>query len=78
MDPNNVEYSAEILYQQVKERKPDEPGFYYSRCVWVSPTQIQAVFDLFKQQHPEEEIEVVDLYTFFDLFKQHYGEAEPH
>jgi hypothetical protein len=28
--------------------------------------------DLFAKQHPEEQCEVVDLYTFFDLFKQHY------
>ena len=70
-DPNSPEYTAGEIYKAVKERPTNEPGFYYFRCVWVSPTQVKASLDLFAKQHPEEQCEVVDLYTFFDLFKQH-------
>ncbi|MHB1457204.1 MAG: hypothetical protein ACYC0V_09850 [Armatimonadota bacterium] len=70
-DPNSPEYTAGEIYSAVKKRKKDEPGFYDFRCVWVSPAQVKASIDLFAKQHPEEQFEVVDIYTFFDLFKQH-------
>jgi hypothetical protein len=70
-DPNSPDYTAGEIYKAVKRRQQNEPGFYYFRCVWVSPTQVKASLDLFAKQHPEEAFEVVDLYTFFDLFKQH-------
>ncbi len=70
-DPNSPEYTAGEIYKAVKGRRQNEPGFYYFRCVWVSPTQVKASLELFAKQHPEEPFEVVDLYTFFDLFKQH-------
>lgn len=71
-DPNSPEYTAGEIHKAVKQRQQDEPGFYYFRCVWVSPAQVKASLDLFAAQHPDEPFEVVDLYTFFDLFKQHY------
>lgn len=70
-DPNSPEYTAGEIYRAVKSRREDEPGFYDFRCVWVTPTQVKASIDLFARQHPEEEFEVVDIYTFFGLFKQH-------
>jgi hypothetical protein len=70
-DPNSPTYTADEIYKAVKQRQQNEPGFYYFRCVWVSPTQVKASLDLFAKQHPEERFEVVDLYTFFNLFKQH-------
>ncbi len=75
-DPNNAQYTADVIYNNVKNRKPDEPGFYDFRCVWVSPSQVKASIELFAEQHPEEQFEVVDIYTFFDLFKQHYGNSK--
>ncbi|MHB1001128.1 MAG: GxGYxYP domain-containing protein [Armatimonadota bacterium] len=74
-DPNSPEYTAGEIYNAVKKRKKNEPGFYDFRCVWVSPAQVKASIDLFAKQHPEEQFEVVDLYTFFDLFKQHYAQT---
>lgn len=70
-DPNSPEYTAGEIYRAVKGRKKDEPGFYDFRCVWVSTAQVKASIDLFAKQHPEEQFEVVDIYTFFDLFKQY-------
>ncbi|MHB0959569.1 MAG: GxGYxYP domain-containing protein [Pirellulaceae bacterium] len=70
-DPNSPEYTAGEIFKAVKDRPKNEPGFSYFRCVWVSPTQVKASLELFAKQHPQEEFEVVDLYTFFDLFKQH-------
>ncbi len=73
MDPNNTDYSVRVLHDMVQARKPDEPGFTYWRCVWVTPSQIQAVVDGFRAKYPDEEIELVSLPIFFTLFKQHYG-----
>ncbi|WP_319586108.1 GxGYxYP domain-containing protein [uncultured Desulfobulbus sp.] len=70
-DPNSPEYTAGEIYNAVKKRKKDEPGFYDFRCVWVTPAQVKASLDLFAKQHPEEQFEVVDIYTFFDLFKRY-------
>lgn len=75
MDPNSVEWSADVMAGDIKKREPGKPGFYYYRCVWVTPTQIQAVLDTFRKKNPAEEIEVIDLQTFFKLFKQYYGGA---
>lgn len=74
-DPNSPEYTANVIYNAVKNRKKNEPGFYDFRCVWVSPAQVKASIDLFAKQHPEEQFEVVDIYTFFDLFKQNYARS---
>ncbi|MHB1457203.1 MAG: GxGYxYP domain-containing protein [Armatimonadota bacterium] len=73
IDPNSPQNTADVINQMVKSRPKDQPGFFYFRSVWVSPTQVKECIDLFAKQHPEEQFEVVDLYTFFDLFKQHYG-----
>ncbi len=73
MDPNNLEYSSKVMFDELKTRKSNEPGFYYFRCVWVTPTQIQALLDLFAKEHPDQPFEIVGLPEFFSLFKQHYG-----
>ncbi len=73
IDPNSPQNTADVINQMVKSRPKDQPGFFYFRSVWVSPTQVKECIDLFAKQHPEEQFEVADLYTFFDLFKQHYG-----
>ncbi len=70
-DPNSPEFTAGEIYKAVASRPPNEPGFYYFRCVWVPPEKVKASLELFAQKHPEEPFEVVDLVTFFDLFKQH-------
>lgn len=74
-DPNSAEYTAGQIYNAVRTRKKNEPGFYDFRCVWVSPAQVKASIDLFSKQHPEEQFEVVDIYTFFKLFRQHYEQT---
>jgi len=50
-----------------------EPGFYFFRIVWTSPSQVIAALDELRKLRPELDIEVVDPYNFFHLFKSTEG-----
>jgi hypothetical protein len=59
------------------ERGNTKPGFYFFRIVWVPPSAVLDSLDIFRREHPEMAIEVVDPYNFFALFKKHSQQAMP-
>ncbi|MHB1001050.1 MAG: GxGYxYP domain-containing protein [Armatimonadota bacterium] len=64
------DHASQVIANTIGSKDPNKPGFYYFRSVWVSPTQVMEILDKVRKQRPDQDIEVVDLYTFFDLFKQ--------
>jgi hypothetical protein len=69
---SSAKQTSDAMFTAIQERGSQIPGFYFFRIVWVSPTAILESLAVFRQEHPEIEIEVVDPYTFFALFKKHY------
>jgi len=62
--------TADAMYAAMKTRGLARPGFYFFRIVWVSPSAVIDSLNVFREEHPELPIEVVDPYTFFTLFKK--------
>lgn len=69
----NPKQTADAMFGAIKERGNAIPGFYFFRIVWTPPSKVIESIDLFKQEHADVPIEVVDPYTFSALFKQHYA-----
>lgn len=67
------EQTADIMYQFLKQKPQDAPGFFFFRIVWVGPTQIMESLDALRKKHPEAEFELVDPYTFFAALKLSVG-----
>ncbi len=67
------EQAADAMYQSLKTKPADAPGFYFFRIVWVGPSQVIRTMEVLRKKHPQLEVELVDPYTFFDLFKQQQG-----
>ena len=65
------EQAADVIYQFVRNKPENEPGFYFFRIVWVGPSQIIQTMETLRKEHPEVDVELVDPYTFFRLFKEH-------
>ncbi|HPO12890.1 MAG TPA: GxGYxYP family putative glycoside hydrolase [Candidatus Hydrogenedentes bacterium] len=63
--------TSDAIYGAIMERGNTKPGFYFFRIVWVSPSTVMDSLDVFRSEHPEIPIEVVDPYNFFRLFKLH-------
>jgi hypothetical protein len=64
--------TAASMYNAMKERGLPKTGFYFFRIVWTPPSAVIESLEVFKKEHPEIAIEVLDPYTFFALFKKHY------
>jgi len=71
----NPQQTADAMYSAIKARGNKVPGFYFFRIVWTPPSSIIDSLNVFKKDHPDVPIEVVDPYNFFRLFKEHYNEA---
>ncbi|NUN97832.1 MAG: hypothetical protein HUU16_16840 [Candidatus Omnitrophica bacterium] len=63
--------TSDAMFHAIRDRKSRIPGFYFFRIVWTPPTSILESLDVFRKEHPEIDIEVVDPYNFFALFKRH-------
>jgi hypothetical protein len=73
---SSVEASVAAMHSAIRDRNPNEPGFYFFRIVWVSPTVVLDIVDAYRTAHPEHAIEVLDPYTFFDKAKHYYGPVD--
>ncbi len=71
--PVDHEQTADTIFESVRHKPKDTPGFFFFRIVWVSPTRVVDSMAALRSKHPELDIEQVDPYTFFRLFAQHYG-----
>lgn len=69
--------TADAMYGAIRERRGAIPGFYFFRIVWTPPSAVIESINVFRQEHPEIPIDVVDPYTFFALFKQRHENAQP-
>jgi len=69
----NPKQTADAVFGAILERGNKTPGFYFFRIVWTPPASILESLDVFRREHPEIPIEVVDPYNFFRLFKLHSG-----
>jgi len=69
--------TSDAIYAAIMERGNTKPGFYFFRIVWVPPSAVLDSLDIFRREHPEMAIEVVDPYNFFALFKKHSQQAMP-
>lgn len=70
-----VEKTADIVAKAISKRGHHKPGFYFLRIVWTSPTQVRNMLETLQKQHPELNLEVLDVHTFFAMFKEFYGQA---
>jgi hypothetical protein len=68
----NPKQTSNAMFGAMKERGNSIPGFYFFRIVWTPPTSVMESLAVFRAEHPEVPIEVVDPYSFFALFKKHY------
>lgn len=71
----STKQAANDLYSAIKDRGNSQPGFYFFRVVWVSPSTVIDTLDILRKEHPEMPLEVLDPYTFFALFAKHYRDA---
>lgn len=69
----NPKQTSDILHNAILWRGNDRPGFYFFRIVWTSPSSILEALEVFRKEHPDIPIEVVDPHTFFGLFKKRFG-----
>jgi hypothetical protein len=69
--------TSDALYSVITRHGNPKPGFYFFRIVWVPPTAVIESLDMFRKEHSEIQIEVVDPYNFFALFSEHYKDAKP-
>lgn len=70
-----VEKTADIVARAIQTRGHRKPGFYFVRIVWTSPTQVRDMLETLRKQHPELDLEVLDVHTFFGMFKDVYDQA---
>ena len=69
--------TADAMFGAIKDRGSAIPGFYFFRIVWTPPSKIIESLDVFRTEHPEIPVEVVDPYSFFALFARHYVPLAP-
>ena len=69
--------TADAIWSVMKEHGKAQPAFYLFRIVWVSPTAVMDSLEVFRKEHPDMPIEVLDPYSFFGLFAKHYKDATP-
>jgi hypothetical protein len=69
--------TADSMFSAIREHGKTRPGFYLYRIVWVSPTAVIDSLDVFRKEHPDMPVEVLDPYSFFALFAKHYKDAAP-
>jgi hypothetical protein len=62
--------TSDAMFGAMKNRKMEIPGFYFFRIVWTPPSKIIESLDVFRKEHPEIPIEVIDPYNFFALLKK--------
>jgi len=61
--------TADAMYGAIKDRGNPVPGFYFFRIVWTPPSSILDSLSVFRKDHPDTPIEIVDPLTLFRLFK---------
>jgi hypothetical protein len=69
--------TADAMHAAIMEKGDKKPGFYFFRIVWVGPTAVMDSLDVFRKEHPDMPVDVVDPYSFFALFAKHYKDATP-
>ncbi len=72
-DRYDPEVGAKNLANVVEKRfKASNSGASLNllRCVWTTPTVMCEMVELYREQHPDQKVEVVDIYTYFDLISQ--------
>ena len=67
--------TSDAMYGAIMDRGNTRPGFYFFRIVWTPPSAILESLSVFRKEHPEIDILVVDPYNFFALFKKHWQQA---
>ena len=67
--------TSDAIHTAIMRRGNTTPGFYFFRIVWVPPSAVIDSLAIFRAEHPEMDVEVVDPYNFFALFKQHNEHA---
>ena len=70
---SSIEQTVGAMHSCIRHRKPNEPGFYFFRIVWVGPSVVLDIVDAYRTAHPQQAIEVLDPYTFFGKAKDYYG-----
>ena len=65
----SAEQTVEAMHTCIRNRKPNEPGFFFFRIVWVPPTVVLDAVEAYRKTYPESPIEVLDPYTFFGKAK---------
>ncbi|NUM53107.1 MAG: hypothetical protein HUU46_05635 [Candidatus Hydrogenedentes bacterium] len=70
---SNPKQTANAMYGAIKDRGVEAPGFYFFRIVWTPPSKVIESLDVFRADHPEVPIKVVDPFTFFALFREKYN-----
>jgi hypothetical protein len=65
------EKASETFWNRIKHKKPDQPAFYLFRIVWTTPGKVVGAVNALKAGHPDQQIEVVDPYTYFALLRKH-------
>jgi hypothetical protein len=66
------EQTAAAMYESLRQKQPDSPGFFFYRIVWTSPSQVIRSLDVLRETHSDIDFEVVDPYTFFQLFEAQF------
>jgi hypothetical protein len=69
--------TADAMYTAMKEHGIKNPAFHFFRIVWVGPTAVMDSLDVFRKEHSDIPIEVLDPYSFFALFAKNYKDATP-
>ena len=72
---SGIEQAVAAMHSCIHHRKPDEPGFYFFRVVWVGPSVVLDIVDAYRSAYPEQAIAVLDPYTFFGKAESYYGKA---
>jgi len=68
--------TSDAMFAAIARRGAAVPGFYFFRIVWTPPSSIIKSLEVFRGEHPEVPLEVVDPYNFFALFKQNRGRRQ--
>ena len=63
---------AGIMGNVILSRGAAQPGFYFFRTDWVSPSTVLDAINLLRSQHPELHCEIVGPREFFALYKQSF------
>jgi hypothetical protein len=65
--------TAEQMSTAINERGAAQPGFYFFRVVWATPSNVIEAVELLRAKRPELDIEVLHPHVFAQLFKRHFG-----